>query len=210
MKTRLFLAAALASSSALASGPAPTLDVMGLTMGAKLSIAECAAKKQMGRLAYESEYSSSKNMVRPCYQVRAGYTDTPGASIASGVVKVRLLLGDAVPKGITWNRIDAVLIDGELHHLRVPTTGISSQEDLLQQLTDKYATPLDITRETLQTRAGASFEAAYATWKFDDLMVVFIGMAGSIDNGGISFATPKGEAHDSAEAAAKKAAAPRL
>lgn len=210
MKLISLLAAAFASTSAIPSaGPAPTMAVMGLDLGSTLTISECPYKKQLRRLAYESEYSST-NTLRPCFQVREGYLDNPGQPITTGTRKVRILLGDAAPRGVDWSRIEGTVIEGKLEALFVPTSGASSQEELLAQLLQKYGRPFDLTRETVQTRMGASYEAAYATWKFDNLLVIFTGMAGSISNGAITFATAAGDAHIAAEAAAKKAAAPKL
>jgi hypothetical protein len=203
----LLLVAAFASLNAIPSkGPAPTMEVTGVVLGAPLSMPECNATGS-GRLRrYVSPYSGTPQ-VRPCYKARESLLERPGSPIGPEPEEIDLLLSN-LPRGVQFDRTKATVIDGEIHALQFITTGISSQDSLFALLTEKYGEPVDVSRNTVTTRVGVDYQAIYAMWKYEDLLVTFVGVAGSIDRGGITFVTAKGHAHEQAEQAAKKAAEP--
>lgn len=189
------------------AAPSPSLDVVGLGLGSEYKFPQCSLHKLYGRNA--PKFYSTVPSGTSCWKYETRGPE-PGSAPPATYRAVLTLSGNRVPSGMRWQNIRVLVVEGRIAGVRIETSGLKVQNDILQRLTEKYGTPAEVVRTKLQNNMGATFEDITAVWVFDDLRVVLVGMANRIDTGVVSVLTPAAIAFEDAEVAAKKGAEPKL
>ena len=97
-----------------------------------------------------------------------------------------------------FDKFDATIRDGIVEKLRTFTTGLTSQDEILKLLTDKYGKPTAIIRHEAQNLMGAKFQTIEAHWAVGTDLVNFIG-AMAVDGGMIEVITGEQSSRDHQE-----------
>lgn len=191
MRSQLGLGLALAFAAAQAGAA----DFMGVELGQPFAMPECVAGKYTG---YEFEW---ERPVRPCW--KHAYGD-PGEPLpAESKFQIAFVAAkDKSPPGI--KSANLVVIDGKVEGVLAFTTGLESQDELLEGLTSKFGKPATLNRSDWQNRMGATFEGIDAEWSADGATVSFLGIGSRVDGGIITAYTPVGAARESADRAEQK------
>lgn len=171
-----------AVAKAVTKKEAPTLEILGVHVGAPLQIKECELKRnELGRSYSYEPYSTKPCFQQPGYEPKADFVVDPHKAILS-------LEAKTPPPGVTG--YDITVLNGSLEKVSIFTMGVRSQEELLAILQEKYGKPSDLQREPMQNRMGANFTRIIAIWDFTNLEVVLVGMGSKIDSGIITVSTP--------------------
>lgn len=172
-------AAALALALASALPAAQAESVFGFVLGEKLTLPDCPYRVTAGGTRLE-EMNPPVVCVAPAHALN-GY-DIP-------VREIRFPLQETPP--IVKNSVVFPLeIDGRLIGLHFITAGLSTQDLVLQQLTDKFGAPARVERAQVQNLAGGTFGAVQATWQRADLQVRFDSTALKLTAGEVFIDTP--------------------
>ncbi|MDR7135251.1 hypothetical protein J2X06_002460 [Lysobacter niastensis] len=186
----------------------PSLDVLGLRLGAEFTLPECPIDPALSRyVGPRYKYAHEMTGSMPCFQ--QGYAPKPGFVLDKSYASLEVMI-DPLPAGLRQDSIDVKVIDGRIENVSAGTYGLKSQEGLLELLTEKYGSPTTLNHSKVQNRMGAEFNQVDATWKFSDLTITFVGMGSTIDWGIIEISTPKANAVAEAKREEAKAAAPKL
>lgn len=103
----------------------------------------------------------------------------------STIDQPRMLLG--------FDGLPARVVDGRIQLIRIPTRGIASQRLDFDDLKAKFGEPKTYTELPFQTLAGGEGLSILALWQLPDgVEVTFTGELGSVDQGLVIIATPKG------------------
>ena len=198
-KACVFTCLALANVVVLAA-PAPELTVFGIKLGEPLALPECAFEKSYGsKMRYV--FPDFKNPPPDCWKHR--FLAAPGSpQNPNGKYDLQL---QSMPRGFSAIGVELTLIDGNVESLWFPTIG-SMQADVKRTLVAKYGSPTIDKTETLHNRMGASFDSLTATWTFDDLHIVFLGLASTIEKGVVTISTQRAVQKDAEKAAEQRAA----
>jgi hypothetical protein len=81
--------------------------------------------------------------------------------------------------------------NGALIGLQFPTSGISSQSTVLDQLTTKYGKPTESQATHVQNQLGAQFDVLHALWNLPGITVLFHGALTKIDEGFVTIDSPE-------------------
>jgi hypothetical protein len=193
----------------------PSLEVLGMRLGTKLTLPECHVIKRGKYKSYESRYGSAKKMKSkiPCWQhdTVKQYVIHPGDPISpEGESLILRANSDSIPHGIKFDRVVLVVVNGIVEAVGLPTKGIKVQQEILELLTDKYGLPTLFKTNARTNAMGATFDTMSATWEFSDLKVIFLGAAGKINFGHVSIRTPVGTVWEENRRETKKADGPKL
>lgn len=197
-KACVLIALAFASSVASAA-TAPDLTVFGMKLGEPLALPECAFEKSYGsKMRYV--FPDYKNPPPDCWKHR--FLASPGSpQNPNGKYDLQL---QSMPRGFSSIGVELTLIDGRVESLWFPTVG-TMQADVKNTLVAKYGSPTTDKTETLSNRMGASFESLTATWTFDDLQIVFLGLASTIEKGVVTISTQRAVQKEAQRAAEQRA-----
>lgn len=162
------------------------MTVFGLTVGGKLSIAECERTK------YGYNYSKTVCFERFSKYV-SGVDVYSTEPINNENIVVKFPFSDS-PRIVKGSSVSAIILDGKLEGVSFATSGISDADDVLTTLKEKYGKPLSYIPRKVQNRMGASFDAFIAGWTFDNLDVSFFSVMTTLDSGEVIIDTKKGGA----------------
>jgi hypothetical protein len=161
----------------------PDMTIFGLLLAQRFDIPECPKMK----LGKSVTYSGATKAI--CFQ--RGYGKENQSGPVEGSVSIEFPIMD-LPLGVTGGSVGGTIIDGRLEGVIVGTSGLSVQYVMLGKLKDKYGEPSRFVLSKAQNRLGATFDTFTATWTFENLLVVFDGVDGSLDHGLITIGTKKG------------------
>lgn len=190
------------------AAPVQATDLLGISIGQKFNLPECAVEKR----GYRDEYIFwIRQPTTPCWQhsILKGGPGDPLDSSTSFEIYI-IPPGEKKPAGIVTSGIKAVVVEGVIQGVIVETSGYEYQNALYELLVEKYGKPALIGNSTDQNRMGASFDNRTATWKLKDSTATFLGMIGSTEMGMISLMSPAGAKWIEDEAKRRKAAGPSL
>ena len=165
----------LLASPCLASQPAPSRDLAGLTIGAALAFPECGVHTTPSLGGYPS--FTSYNDTAPdevCWQRPFGDSHL-GEPINPHLERVELNVRAPLPEGIS-QRVHVTVVNGLVEGIELKTYGQAYQQALLDALSEKYGEPTYAPKKLVQNLMGATFENQEATWTFSDMRVIFLGM----------------------------------
>jgi hypothetical protein len=163
--------------------PAPR-TAFGFTFGGPLEIPECP-KERVGRTLH--------------YNILPGYTcfyrahthGTESSALGSEYVSIRFPLSES-PQ-IVLGELQAQMIDGVIEGLAFSTMGIRVQEEVLDELRQKYGEPETLVPRRVQSRMGATYEVINASWRVGDIRVMYRSVDTDMDHGYVSIRTVKGQ-----------------
>lgn len=166
--------------------PQPPMTVFGLELSQPMTLQECPINK-IGEGYF---YGFNRNAW--CYE-RLSLPKPGAAAVRDDAVKISFPIAEhlAHVKGL-W--ILGRVVNGNLEGISFNTLGLSTQDQVLQSLTDKYGPPTESKTVEEQNRMGAKFHVIFASWKLRGLNVEFEGAAGSFDSGLVIIETDKGAA----------------
>ena len=171
----LLLGAAVAPA---ASQTTKLPSLFGLQLGAPISLPTCAY--------YNNDPSLGYDMVpkQMCIELP---TVKNGELYPTSRVWFEPEHAPAIVKN--WQML-AVPINGQLAGLRFYTSGLSIQNAVLVELTNKFGKPTSVSNHALQNSMGATFSAIDARWVRPGFSVHLDGVKGSIDLGMVTIETP--------------------
>lgn len=191
----LIITGCAANTVSLCSAPAgvaaPVDDihtVFGIALGQPVTVPECRRERN-----YFDGYSLDE---KNCYKRPANFRDC--SVISSGHATIELRVSE-LPIWIKSPSIGVRVINGNIETIKIKTRGIDYQEDIFAALTKKYGKPSYTQKANVKNKLGASFESMNATWKVGDVSIMFLGVAGLIDEGHIEISTKIGEAASDAD-----------
>lgn len=173
---RLIVLAAMVSVPAWSSEPA---TIFGIALGSPLGLPECGTRTIAGRTVYNSTHQAI------CSEDARPDQTTPDVSWS----RVNFP-GDQAPLIAKWPYVNAYLYRGVVEGIEFPTAGISSQDVVLDQLTQKFGQPSSMRRVPVQNAMGAAFQSYEAEWRLPTLRVTFRGSVRSLDMGKVEICTP--------------------
>lgn len=168
-----------AGSSEAVQGPAPTLEVMGLTIGSAISdIPECP---MLSSTVIDGTTWANNNR-KPCREPA-----TFGKTVRDKDYVYHLdLPGTFDPE----TKVFLTSLDDQVQAVIIDTQGVKDQDSVFQILKQKYGKPLQFNSVSNQTMAGVTYSSIHAIWVFSDLNIVFAGTSSRIDNGEAIIETP--------------------
>lgn len=181
----------------MAAGFALAVDFSGVAMGQPLSMPECEAGRFPGSYAFQFDLA-----VKPCW--KHSYGDR-GKPLPSETMFSIGFIAEKYPPGVRSSEL--LIVNGKVEGVTVFTTGLDSQDEILEALTAKFGKPTALERTKSQNRMGAEFMGIVATWKLPNVAATFVGIGSRIDGGIVVVRTPIGEASDDASRAEAKAKA---
>jgi hypothetical protein len=161
----------------------PDMVIFGLRLAQPFDIPECRKMK----LGNSVTYSGPTKGI--CFQ--RGYGKESQSGPVEGSVSIEFPIME-LPLGVTGGSVGGTIIDRRLEGVIIGTSGLSVQFVMLGKLKEKYGEPSQFIARKVQNRLGASFETFTATWTFENLLVVFNGVDGSLDHGLMTIGTKKG------------------
>jgi hypothetical protein len=162
---------------------APDTKVFGLQIGAELNLAEC----QRTKLSKNNFIYSGGDQLW-CYERHDKAKD--GAPVVNETILIKFPFRDR-PQIASGMSLVGQVMDGKLEGIGFNTLGVTDADDVLQKLTEKYGTPSSSRRYEVQNRLGAKFTTVQAVWNFSNLVVIFDGVASSLDSGLVTIDTPR-------------------
>lgn len=158
---------------------AEDITIFGLKLGSELVLPECPYKMDGERKSYKF-----REVVSVCAESPA-----PIRTYGQPVRRIAFPLTSAPAILKNWSLI-ALEIDGRLEGIEFFTSGISSQELVFEQLTEKFGKPTALNRRAMQTMMGAAFEVIDATWDSPALYVRFRGAESNVNSGNVTIDRP--------------------
>jgi hypothetical protein len=158
--------------------------VFGIALGQPLAVPECP--KYGSGLFLDYGYSADT-----CYQRTA--EKAVCAPLLEGYAGIHFKIL-SLPTWSSQSEITARIVSGRVEGIRIYTTGISGQDEAIEELTQKYGKPSSTLNTDVQNRMGAKFVSLNASWTVGDLEIVLIGTAGRLDEGQVEIATRVGRA----------------
>jgi hypothetical protein len=157
--------------------------VFGLEIGADLSLPECQRTKlSRNRFIY------SGNDRLWCYErLDKGKDGTP---VVNETIEIKFPFGDR-PEIVSGLSLIGQILDGRLEGIGFNTLGVENAGEVLKKLTEKYGKPTVSQPVEVQNKMGARFTTVQADWNFSNLIVVFQGVASSLDSGLVTIDTPR-------------------
>lgn len=137
-------------ATATANAASPTL--YGLTLGEPLRLAECP-------WPHEEAKAFADARGKPCYVT---------GSTGDGVLRVIYFPAKDRPALAKSGTIDAIEIDGRIEAISWATEGVTTQNEVLSGLTEKFGTPTE-----LQTFGRGDDRSYVAKWIHPDYRVMF-------------------------------------
>lgn len=220
-------AGAAGTASAAAAAPRPTagapeparpvrsaagvdMTVFGVPMGEPLRLPRCAvgSPQQQGMQALGSLFGVSEGPPATC-QSRSGAAALLGGDNGIGIhlPRARCPAWIHLTQGCA---LSGVLHDGRLAMVVIVTAGLDADEQIAQDLRDKYGKPTAVRRATWSNRQGGRWEVEELTWDLKDLYVEYRPMGKLEDAGSISIVTPEGRRFLQAEKKRSDAKRPKL
>ena len=188
-------------SATNAAAPAPTLpvvdirDIVGIELGAPLTVPECKKTSELGFPSY-----ASTGVTYPCFRDYTELVTHPTVRTKPDLPRgpehnttFQVELGpSAVPPGVS-DTASILMIDGVPRQVALSTSGVSVQQDILALLTAKYGKPSSLDIDHLQNAMGAQYESIKASWQLATMRVIFSGMVSRADGGVILVTTPQSD-----------------
>lgn len=175
---RILIAVALAAAQAHAE---ETTTVFGIALGKPLELADCASSVVAGMKLYDSV-----QRVHCREDARADRDRVEGVSWS----RVQFPAAEA-PLIAKWAYVNAYIIADVVEGIEFPTAGVSSQEVVLAQLSEKFGRPTTINSIPKQNAMGASFKVYEAEWRLPTMTVSFSGALDAIDKGRVEICRPR-------------------
>jgi len=213
-------AAAAPPPSVTASAPEPArpvrsaagvdMTVFGVPMGEPLRLPRCAlgSPQQQGLQALGNLFGVSEGPPATC-QSNSGAAAALGGDNGVGIHLPRA-------RCPTWIHLtqgcalSGVLHNGRLAMVLIVTAGLDAEEQIAQDLRDKYGKPTAVRRTTWSNRQGGRWEVEELTWDLKDLYVEYRPMGKLDDAGSISIVTAEGRRFLDAERKRVDAKRPKL
>jgi hypothetical protein len=177
-------------SAAKASAPrAMPTEFLGVKLGSKFEIKECAVQTFPYGVSSVYDFSSSKNTF-PCWHAlspQSSYGRPEGDTFEVDIIPSQS------PRGVGNVRL-LVLLD-QIEGLTYSTNGAESQDELMQALIEKFGPPTVTETVEKQNAMGAKFAARTAAWTFTDGQAGFLGIGSRFDSGFGNIYTRAGAAH---------------
>lgn len=170
---------ALAGIIAVPALAAEPITVFGITIGTQLNLPECATSVIAGRRVYNSTH--------PAICSEAARPDQNTADVSWSRVNFP---GDQAPLIAKWPYVNAYIYRGVVEGIEFPTAGVSSQDVVLDQLTQKFGQPSSMRRVPVQNAMGATFQSYEAEWRLPTLRVTFRGSVRTLDMGRVEMCSP--------------------
>ena len=166
------IAALLAAATVAASPP----TVLGLQLGAPLSLPECPL------LRAPDIYEPPDMATAECW-----------AAMPNAQHETLIVLPEA--KLLTYDYLEQVhgvrVIDGNIECIDLSTRGHTAQDAAMAILIEKFGQPTKQSSTAVQNGFGAIFLARSAQWNRDGYVVKFDGVDSSLDQGRITIRTAK-------------------
>lgn len=108
------------------------------------------------------------------------------------------------PKYIKDKIIYVFEVNDKVEKLQFLTNGYQDQEDVFKTLIHKYGKPSKHWMSKSSNAFGRVAESINAIWSFGDVEIIFVGVAGRIDKGGVGFTTKKFRDYESQQQLDKK------
>ncbi len=168
--------------------PLPT-DFLGVTMGSKFEMPECAIRTFPYGAGSVYEHASDKTTI-PCW-----YTNRPGSIDGrpeGDAFEVKVNLAN-VPDFV--GGVELLVLNGQIEGISFNTGGLRVQASLLAALTDKLGAPTKTEQVEKQNGIGATFTSLNAHWMFTNGEAHLFGIGSRPDRGFGSVHTSVGAAH---------------
>jgi hypothetical protein len=162
---------------------APDMTVFGIPLGQRFALPECRKEKFLKSVTYLPARTI-------CFQRGYGKESQSGP-VLEGDISIEFPIME-LPLGVTGGSLGGTIIDGSLEGVIVGTSGLSYQYIMLEKLKGKYGEPSLFLPRRVQNRLGAEFDTFTANWIFDNLIITFNGVDGSLDHGLVTIGTKKG------------------
>lgn len=168
---------------------AAAITVFGLALGQPIVIPECSKNEVSGgysavqtKTCQENYRTHDKNLFTDNYII---FPEQNAPTIGS------LTFGAAIEGGV-------------LEGLHIDTLGVSDQDYVLEQLTQKFGKPSSLVRAAGETASGVKFPTLQATWTNSSVVVEYGSGVYSMDRGSVRITTPELKRRLDAQDAAEK------
>jgi hypothetical protein len=168
------------------------MTVFGVPMGEPLRLPRCAAgsPQQQGMQALGSLFGVSEGPPTTC-QSSSGAAALLGGDSGIGIhlPRARCPAWIHLTQGCA---LSGVMHNGRLAMVLIVTAGLDADEQIAQDLREKYGKPTSVRRATWSNRQGGRWEVEELTWDLKELYVEYRPMGKLDDAGSISIVTAEG------------------
>ncbi len=181
---------------AAAQSSPPTL--FGIAVAQPLGISECAPEEEPTKwhaqpsILQSPSFPYREPVGGPCYERLAAKAAT-NAPLMDEVVFVHFPAATRLQVAID-NTINVLVSDGRVEWIRFATGGLSTQEDDVAALQQKFGPPTKLNHVGVQNGFGAQYQSIQATWQITSDISADLDSAGggTTERGLATLATSKG------------------
>ncbi len=171
---------ALALVATPAHAEEPT-TVFGIALGKPLELVDCTSSIVGGMKLYDTLQRMQ------CREDARADRDR-----AEGVTWSRIQFpANEAPLIAKWTYINAYIMADVVEGIEFPTAGLSSQELVLAQLSEKFGKPTTLTSVTKRNAMGARFEVLEAQWRLPTITISLYGALDTFDKGRVEICRPR-------------------
>ncbi len=169
------------------------MSLYGVVLGSPFALPECADAQRHEAMCYEHVYGSiSELLPTEPHTFIVHFPDGKRPSISK------------------YGSFSVKTIGGIVAQISITTKGLEVQQEVIDQLTQKFGRVQRADKKTAQNSFGAKFNYVEAAWSIGSSTVLFSGMAKVVDEGTLFAMTAKYGAYLAAEDKRKRQSEPKL